>query len=246
MTVLVVAAHPDDEVLGCGGTIARHAASGDEVHILIMAEGATSRGASRDTVKFKDDLKGLARAAKDAADFLGARSVTLHDFPDNRMDSVDFLDVVKVVEDSFKAFKPQKVYTHFRDDMNIDHRIVCEAVFTAARPHPGQTVSELLCYEVPSSTEWQVVGGSQAFSPNCHVNISETLEKKLSALKIYESEMREWPHARSIRAIKHLAFFRGASVGMSAAEAFMQGRRIISSVILTAVFPVLAALNILA
>ncbi|MHB1126198.1 MAG: PIG-L deacetylase family protein [Bacillota bacterium] len=226
MKILVVAAHPDDEVLGCGGTVARHALSGDEVQIHILAEGWTSRGEKRYREKYASRLSGLRKSARSAGKTLGASLVTLYDFPDNRLDSVDLLDVVKVVEGIIKEFQPDMVYTHHAGDLNIDHRRVHGAVVTACRPLPGSPVKTVLFFEVPSSTEWQVPGSAQPFLPNWYVDVSATLSLKIKALGEYPSEIRDWPHARSVAAVEHLARWRGSSAGMDAAEAFMLGRNL--------------------
>ena len=227
MNVLIVAAHPDDEVLGCGGTIARHAAKGDEVHVVIMAEGITSRSSKRDVKHSAEDLSGLAKVAHEANRALGVASLEMLSFPDNRMDSLDRLDVIKAVENIVIRIKPEIVYTHHSGDVNIDHRIVHEAVYTACRPFPGQCVRTLLLFEIPSSTEWSPAGTAQPFVPNWFVDISNHLENKLEALRMYSQEMRPWPHARSVEALEYLARWRGATVGLPAAEAFMLGRRCI-------------------
>ena len=221
--VAVVAAHPDDEVLGCGGTIARHAAEGDEVHVLIVAEGATSRGETRDRAASSDALSQLAASAHRANQLLGTAKLELLEFADNRLDGIDLLDVVKAVESFFDKCKPQTVYTHWPSDLNVDHRVVSEAVQTACRPIPKSIQEQILFFEVPSSTEWRL-GAGRAFEPNYFVDISATLELKRSALAAYGSEMRPWPHSRSQEAVQSLARWRGASVGMEAAEAFVLGR----------------------
>lgn len=225
--ILVIAAHPDDEVLGCGGAIAAHALAGDEVHVVIMAEGATSRSPQRDIAVHQAQLGRLAEVARKAGAVLGAASVTLHGLPDNRMDSLDRLDVIKLVEAEIARVAPQVVYTHHAGDLNIDHRIVHESVLTACRPTPGHPVKCLLFFEVASSTEWMPASSAPCFAPNWFVDISRTLELKLKALACYDSEMCAWPHARSIRALENLARWRGASVGVDAAEAFVLGRRIV-------------------
>lgn len=224
--ILVIAAHPDDEVLGCGATMARHANLGDEVHVVIMAEGATSRDEKRDRAQRSAELSELTESAHHAKEILGIRTISLHDFPDNRMDSVDLLDVVKVVEQHIERVRPETVYTHHAGDVNIDHRKIHEAVVTACRPQPLQQVKSILFFEVPSSTEWQPPGSAPTFLPNWFVDVSSTLESKMAALKMYESEMRPWPHSRSHEAVEHLARWRGASVGCEAAEAFVVGRHI--------------------
>lgn len=221
MNVLVVAAHPDDEVLGCGATMAAHVRAGDRVDTLIMGHGVTSRGGTDDARAIRE----LKEAAGLANRLLGAASLTVHEFPDNMMDSVDKLDVIKTVEVLLSKRRPHVVYTHHRGDLNIDHRVIHDAVVTACRPMPGYTAT-LLFFEVPSNTEWQAPGIAQAFSPNWFVDAGKTLEAKLRALEAYRSEMRPWPHARSLAAVEHLARWRGASVGLEAAEAFVLGRQL--------------------
>ena len=227
MNILVVAAHPDDEVLGCGGAIAKHSQQGDIVNILILAEGATSRATSRNPEQWQFELSALAIAAKETSRFLGAKAVDLHNFPDNRMDSCDLLDIVKVIEAAIQKFQPTVVYTHHSGDVNIDLRRIHDAVIAACRPQPHHPVKTLLFFEVPSSTEWQPPGSAPAFAPNWFVDISTTLADKVDALTVYESELRSWPHPRSIEAVKHLAHWRGATIGVSAAEAFIVGRAIV-------------------
>ena len=218
--ILVVAAHPDDEVLGCGGTIARHADAGDQVRVLIVAEGATSRQQQRDRNQASDELSALSQAAQKAGAILGANGVELLDLPDNRLDSLDRLDLIKQIEERIARHQPQVVYVHHAGDVNIDHRRLHEAVVTACRPTPGQPVRRLLSFEVASSTEWQPPGSAPAFHPNWFVDISAQWLRKREALEAYASEMRSWPHARSIQAVEHLARWRGAQVGVAAAEAF--------------------------
>jgi LmbE family N-acetylglucosaminyl deacetylase len=225
--VLVVAAHPDDEVLGCGGTIARHADAGDAVQVLIVAEGATSRQEQRDRGQAAEELSDLAAAAKAAGAILGAAGVELLDFPDNRLDSLDRLDLIKQIEARITRHQPQVVYVHHAGDVNIDHRRLHEAVVTACRPMPGQPVRRLLSFEVASSTEWQPPGSGPAFQPNWFVDISAQWPRKRQALEAYASEMRPWPHARSIDALEHLARWRGAQVGVEAAEAFCLLRQLV-------------------
>ena len=226
MKYLVIAAHPDDEVLGCGGSIAKWVKGGHEVHVLVMAEGATSRDKHRDRASRKETLSILAQSAKRAAEILGVETIELLDYPDNRMDSVDLIDVVKTVEEIIEKLQPAMVVTHHAGDLNIDHQITHQAVITACRPQPEQTVKRILTFEVPSATEWNSSTYVSPFTPNWFEDISDTLELKIKALEAYESEMREWPHARSIKALEHLARWRGASVGAEAAEAFMLVREI--------------------
>lgn len=217
-TILVVAAHPDDEMLGCGGTIARRLKEGDRVHVVIMAEGITSR-----THGAEEEVSMLHAAAARAHDTLGTTSLTFHRLPDNRMDSVPLLDIVKIIENHVIMMRPDIVYTHHGNDMNIDHNRTHDAVLTACRPTPECTVRTILFFEVPSSTEWRP---SASFQPNWFEDIAETLPAKMEALRHYRSEIREWPHPRSYDAVEHLARWRGATAGVEAAEAFMLGRNI--------------------
>lgn len=222
--VLVVAAHPDDEVLGVGGTILRHTAQGDRVRILIMAEGLTSRAGQRDVDQFHGALEELHDKAKKVGDILGAENVQLFNFPDNRMDGRELLDVVKAVEGEVDQFLPDVVYTHHAGDVNVDHTYTHNAVVTACRSLPGQCVKELYFFETPSSTEWQMQTADKVFLPNMYVDIAEMFSKKMQALELYESEMRDYPHSRSYKAVEILARYRGYAAGIALAEAFSVGR----------------------
>jgi LmbE family N-acetylglucosaminyl deacetylase len=226
-TILIVAAHPDDEVLGCGASIAKWSNAGESVHVLIMSEGATSRGSVRDVNMNSTELSLLSKSANLAGKILGTSSVKLLGLPDNRMDSLDRLDIIKLVEKEVDRLKPHTVVTHHGGDLNIDHRIIYESVITACRPQPGHVVKRLLTFEVVSSTEWQPSGSNSVFQPNWFEDVSITIDRKIEALKEYEMEMRQWPHARSLQNIEYLAKYRGASVGCAAAEAFMLIREII-------------------
>jgi len=218
-TILIVAAHPDDEVLGCGGTMARHASEGDEVYVVFMSDGVTSR-----TGVESNEVEVRKQAAKDASNILGiVQSPRFLGFPDNRMDTVALLDIVQTLEQVINEIEPEVVYTHHLGDLNIDHKITHQAVMTACRPQPEFCVREIYSFEVLSSTEWST---NNPFIPNYFVDISDTLELKISAIKAYSSELRTFPHARSIESIKALAKYRGASMGIRAAEAFKVERLI--------------------
>lgn len=220
--VAVVVAHPDDEVLGCGGTIRRHVMAGDEVAIFILADGETSR----DSYAGSAAIGARRKAAQDAAAILGVPHIVTGSLPDNRMDSLPLLDIVKTIEQHIRDFAPDTVYTHHIGDLNVDHQCVHKAVVTACRPQAGHPVRRLLFCEIPSSTEWQVPGSGATFAPNWFVDIGGTLDVKLRALAPYDGEMRPWPHPRSYEGVKHLAAWRGAIIGRPAAEAFIIGRGI--------------------
>lgn len=215
--ILVVAAHPDDEALGCGGAIAKHSASGDDVHILILAEGVTARVDKNDAVACAEDIKELRFAACDAAKILGANSPRFGGLPDNRMDGISLLDVIKLIETVAAEVKPEIVYTHHEGDLNNDHRIVHQAAITAFRPLPGTTVRAVYAFEAVSSTEWAV---GEAFRPTSFMDIKDHLEAKMRALACYDMEMRAFPHPRSYEGVKALAAYRGTNIGVPAAEAF--------------------------
>ena len=219
-TVVVFAAHPDDDILGCGGTIAKLTQEGSKVHIVFLADGESSRN---DIADINSLIQQRKQNAKEALKILGCDSIEFLDFPDNRLDSLDLLDVVKKIEGFIDAYKPYTIFTHYAHDLNIDHQITHNAVVTACRPQPGHCVKELLFFEVPSSTEWNL---SKAFMPNYFVDISSTLSLKIDALNAYKNEMKSFPHPRSIKAIESLSFYRGASSGCEAAEAFIIGRKI--------------------
>jgi len=223
-SILVVAAHPDDEVLGCGGTIARVAAEGGTVHVALLADGESSRHAEGANSTLTGQLSARRAAAKLAADALGVATLDFHDFPDNRMDSVDLLDIARKIETLIERYRPDTVLTHHNGDVNIDHRRIHDAVVAACRPQPGHPVKQLLLFEIPSSTEWHLAGMAPPFVPNWFVDISAQLSAKRRALEAYASEMRPWPHPRSYEGVEHLARWRGATVGVEAAEAFVLGR----------------------
>jgi LmbE family N-acetylglucosaminyl deacetylase len=219
MKVLVVAAHPDDEVLGCGATMARLANEGHEVHIAIMGEGITSRHAGRHEAD-ADQLARLHQHAHAAANKVRAKALQLFKLPDNRLDTVPLLDVVKLVEDLVEKLKPEVIYTHHPGDLNIDHGVVHRAVLTATRPMVGQPVRDVYAFEVPSSTEWAFQRVEAAFHPNVFMDVSATLETKIQAMACYESEARKFPHPRSPEALRAIAARWGSVVGFQAAEAF--------------------------
>ncbi|APU30967.1 GlcNAc-PI de-N-acetylase [Ectopseudomonas alcaliphila JAB1] len=218
--VLVVAAHADDEVLGCGGTLARHVAEGDRVHVIYLADGVTSRG-SEDA----DAQRRRLRASEQACYALGVSEMSFLGLPDNRLDSLPLLDVVQPLEVLLARIRPQIVYTHHQGDLNVDHQVAQQAVLTACRPLPGQSVREILAFEVVSSSEWNNPG-RMPFMPNHFVDISAYQVTKQVALECYAEEMRSAPHSRSSQHVAALALHRGHSVGVEAAEAFMVLRQV--------------------
>jgi LmbE family N-acetylglucosaminyl deacetylase len=223
-SILILAAHPDDEVLGCGGTIAKLTDGGAIVHVAFLADGVFSRVG--DQTAQHQELNVRRNAANKACEILNTKSVSFGDFPDNRMDTIPLLDITQAVEALIAKHQPEMVFTHHAGDVNIDHRCVHEAVVTACRPQQGHPVKTILCFEVPSSTEWQLPGSTSAFTPNWFVDISTTLVRKLAALEFYAEELRAWPHPRSRKGVEHPAHWRGSTVGVDAAEAFILGRQL--------------------
>ena len=217
MKVLVVSAHPDDEVLGCGATIAKHSANGDPVRILIMSEGVTSRGG--DVQSLNKEIEERKAMAKEASKVLGVQRLSFGDLKDQVLDNIPLIMLCKLIESQLEYFKPDIVYTHCGECLNQDHRRVHEAVKVACRPPTG--VKKILFFSIPSSTEWDMPA---KFSPDYFVDTTEFIQKKIEALRSYDFEMRPFPHSRSYEAISHLGSWWGASVGVRSAEAFKVGR----------------------
>tara|TARA_B100000686_G_C16493490_1_gene813336 strand:+ start:180 stop:872 length:693 start_codon:yes stop_codon:yes gene_type:complete len=222
--VLVVAAHADDEVLGCGGTLAKLARKKFKINTLILADGVTSR--NKNKKQTKREIKDREISCQKSCKILGISKPTFFNFPDNQLDSVPLIKIIKLIEINIKKHKPGLIFTHCPEDLNIDHRLVSKAVITACRPMRDNPVNLILFFEVPSSTEWQIKTSRKSnFNPNWFEDISNTLKFKLNAIKMYKKELRKWPHPRSLKGIKTLAEWRGASSGYKAAEAFILGRK---------------------
>lgn len=221
--ILIIAAHPDDEVLGCGGTVARLTKEGHKAYTLVLGEGVTGRDEKRDKDNRIEEIEKLKKQMDAANEILGVKKVFTADFPDNRFDSVPILDIIKEIEKVKEQIKPDIVFTHYKNDLNIDHKITFEAVLTATRPMPDESVKEIFSFEVLSSTEWNY---PLTFSPNIFYDIASTLVKKTNAIKKYQSEIRSFPHPRSVEGIKLNAQYWGIHIGQKYSEAFIQVRSI--------------------
>ena len=208
-TVVVIAAHPDDEILGVGGTIRRHVLSGDDVHVMVVCEGVTMRYRGRGVNLRKHSEAACRRLGTNPPEHLG--------LPDQRLDTLSLIDVILPLEARLKRLRPQRVYTHFHGDVNRDHQIVAEAAAVACRPL-GSTLESFLAYETPSATEW---GIPYTFAPNYFVEITATLADKLAAMACYATEVGSYPHPRSLRHLEERARSWGAWAGTEAAEAFV-------------------------
>ena len=212
--VAAIMAHPDDEVLGCGGTLKNLSRHGVSVHVLILASGLTSRG-----VKNKVALESLKENARIASKKLGVKTIEFADFPDNAMDSVQLLDIVKRVEEFVLKVEPDIIFTHHNGDINIDHEITQRAVMTSTRALPGSRPIEILACEVLSSSEFGPA--ARRLQPHMYIRLEdEDVAACLDALSSYTGEIRDWPHPRSQKALQHQISLRGAECGFEAAEAF--------------------------
>jgi len=235
MKILVIAAHPDDEILGMGGTIQKYTKNGDSVKIIIMATGITSRRSTnfKSSTKYKIDKKiekemlvqvnELRSHSKKAAKIVGVQDIEFMDFPDNEMDLVSNLEVTKKIEETIQNFNPEIVYTHSSHDVNVDHRILYNATLTATRPTPRCKVKEVISFEIPSSTEWYF---PSKFSPNIFVDIEKELHQKIKAVEEFKTELRNYPHPRSTKALEMIAGRWGVVSGFKAAEAFCLVRQL--------------------
>jgi LmbE family N-acetylglucosaminyl deacetylase len=219
---MVVAAHPDDEVLGLGGTINQIVATQQGVaRAVILGEGITSRSDARDPIKWKHELAAHKENIHLAGKCIGFESWGIYDFPDNRFDSVALLDIIKVLEKEIEQFRPDIIFTHHPGDLNIDHRVSTDALLAATRPLPGVAARTIISYETPSSTEWNFSSAAPIFTPNMFIVLkNEEIQAKLKAMECYKSECRDYPHPRSLRALEIIARRWGTVVGSEYAEAF--------------------------
>ena len=219
--ILIVAAHPDDEVLGCFGTVAKLIQEGYEAYTLILGEGKTSRDEERVVENKKVELEILNSEIKNANDTIGIKKCFIYNFPDNRFDSVDLLDIIKVVSKVKEEVRPDIIFTHYEKDLNIDHQITYKAVITATRPTKEECVKEIYSFEILSSTEWNY---PLSFLPDVFFDIEDTLNLKIDAMKEYKSELCIYPHPRSIEGIELNAKYNGMRVGKKYVEAFKSVR----------------------
>lgn len=224
MKILVIAAHPDDEVYGMGGTIARLSAEGNEVHVLIVTDGCTAQYAGQ--ANLPEIVAQKHREALEANEILGVKKVHFGTFPDMKLDTVPHVDLNRLIEDAVNAIQPEAVYTHFYGDVNLDHQMVYRSALVAVRPISGQCVKELYCYQTPSSTEWSPQLTQTAFLPNVMVDISDFETAKEQALLAYQTEVRVYPHPRSPQYVRETDRARGLQWGLGSSEAFMLLRKI--------------------
>lgn len=218
--ILIIVAHPDDEVLGMGGTIAKYALAGAEIALLIVTDGSSAQyQGNKDVAAIIEKKK---KETEDCASVLGIQYIYYGGLPDMKLDATPHIQVNAAIEKVISEFKPNIVYTHFYGDVNKDHQCVYESTLVACRPVVGQTVKKLFLYSVPSSTEWNVQTAHCAFMPNWYEDISGVYaEKKYKGFAHYETELREYPHPRSIEYLRQMDIAEGLRVGLGAAESFM-------------------------
>jgi N-acetylglucosamine malate deacetylase 1 len=214
MNVLVISAHPDDELLGAGATLAKHAATGDTVRLAVMCEGISMR-------YHPERHAEVVRQSEKAAGILGVHQILHRDLPDQKLDTLSLADVTAEIESLVQEHRPDVVYTHFGGDINRDHQVLAEATLVATRPYAASFVREILMFETPSSTEWGSPVILPAFQPHVFVDVAATLERKVEAFLCYTAEVRPWPHPRSARALRERASYWGSLVNLEAAEPFM-------------------------
>lgn len=217
--ILVIAAHPDDELLGLGGTVARHASYKDQVTIALIADAGTAR--------YEDEtIQAVRRSALQAAKWLGVSDVRFAGLADQKLDTLPILEITQWIERILQDIQPRIIYTHHRGDINRDHQVVYEATLTAARPYSAPYIERILCYETPSATEWAGPYVENYFVPNVYIDITNHLEIKLRAMSAYATELRPFPHPRSLELLRTRAGYWGSVIGVAAAEPFMLVREI--------------------
>lgn len=222
MKILVIAAHPDDEVYGMGGTIAKLSSRGNEVYTLIVTEGCSAQ--YKGNKKIIEEKK---NEAKKANKILGVKEVLFGNLPDMQLDTLPHLEINRIIEGAIDKIKPDVVYTHHRGDVNKDHRMVYESTLVATRPTHFQCVKKLLSYQVPSSTEWGAPVVGEIFIPNIFEVIDKYFNFKRQAIEAYQTEIREYPHPRSLKYVGVLDEMTGLKIGTGKTEAFQVIRKII-------------------
>lgn len=227
--IMIVVAHPDDELLGLGATMNKWIIEeGIKTHVVILGEGITSRSDNRDTNKWKQELIIHQNNIKEAQLSIGYHSIKTYNFPDNRFDTIALLDIIKIIEIEKSAFQPDIIFTHHGGDLNIDHQLTFDAVMTACRPMGHETVKSIVTFETPSGTEWRASSDPRNFLPNLFVTLKKAnVDAKINAMDCYKFEKRTYPHPRSPEALIIQAQRWGVAIGSEFAEAFCIIRRII-------------------
>jgi len=224
--ILAIVAHPDDEIIGVGGTLCKHIDAGDTVRVVILGDGKSSRKDKYEKLG-NEKIEDLDNETKAALSELGITDFSKHFLPDNRFDSMEILDLVKIVSKYIRDFRPEIVYTHHFGDLNVDHKMCSEAVVISCRPNENESVKQILMFETLSSTEMAGYEINNAFSPNYFVRIEKQLDRKIKSLSYYKSELHDYPHPRSLESVKINAQLWGTKINSYAVEAFSLFRGIV-------------------
>jgi LmbE family N-acetylglucosaminyl deacetylase len=220
MKILIIAAHPDDEVLGCGGTIAKLSENCD-TYVLIVTEGSTAQYTNKEMIKLKKE------EAKKVKEVLNIKKYFFGDLPDMKLDILPHVEINKVIEETINTIKPEIVFTHHWGDVNKDHKLIYESTLVAARPvETNNFIRKIYCYEILSASEWNLTSHNN-FIPNVWIDIEKYFHKKIEAVKLYQRELRKYPHPRSIEGVEIWAKYRGLMIGKKYAEAFFLVREIV-------------------
>ena len=221
MKILILVAHPDDETIGCGGTIYKHFKNKDEIFAASFTDGVGSR--------IRENRKKIRRKIQSikVSKILGFSWINQYSLPDNSLDQIPILKIIKKIEKIKKKINPDIVYTHSKFDLNVDHRIIFQSTLTAFRPQPKDNSVEIRCMEISSATDYGDQMNLKSFKPNLFVDIKKFWKKKKDSLEVYKDELRKYPHSRSIKAIKNLSMYRGSQVGMEMVESFEVIRKIL-------------------
>lgn len=211
--IMIIAAHPDDELLGCGGTVAKLIEEGYSAKTVILGRGMLARGKEHEK-----HLEKHMENSKNANKEIGIDEIEIYDFPDNSFDTIPLLEIIKVVEKEITHYQPDIIFTHHGNDLNIDHRKTFEAVMTACRPQPGVINPKIYTFFIPSSTDWIDGDSLNSFVPNTYIDIEKQIDKKIKALSYYDTEMKEYPHSRSLESLKIFSKYWGNRVGMNYVE----------------------------
>ena len=220
MKVLMISAHPDDEVIGAGGTIARHVDHGDEVYWCVVTQAYSPPWS-------KEYLETARQQVYDVKKVLGIQEVFFCGFPTVKLNTIPYMEISSALQGIVDKVRPEVVYTTPGNDINLDHRIVYECTLVATRPLPGNSIQRLLSYEIGAGSRQGLISGDGGSVPNVFVDISGYMEKKLEAMLCYESELQEYPHPRSLKGLRIVAEERGLGMGLEAAEAFRLVRQVI-------------------
>ena len=215
--IMVIAAHPDDELLGSAGTLLLFKEKGYQIKVVFISDGESSRSLKKNKFIYINKRKEQALEVSKLCKF---KKPVFGDFPDNSLDTVPILNIIKFIESEILKFNPNIIFTHNENDLNIDHKIVFNSVVTATRPSTKTFVKAIYCFETPSSTEVNFSSNRSNFNPNLFFDITHLINTKIKLLKIYKNEIKKYPHFRSFEGIKVLAKYRGAQIGVKYSEAF--------------------------